>query len=230
MKPSRDIFSDLYRDQGRSPIRPPHGHLSRRLAGRWSSAICTVGLLWQVGYPPETSAQEAVGRYKNTAIATASGCGAGDELHQVTGVVVSVHDGDSVTITQQAKRVPVRLKGIDAPESSQPFGLEARQTLAGLVLNRPVTVSYSKTDQYGRLIGRVYTAECIDVSLHQITAGMAWFYSAFECELPKNIRAQFKTSHEKARGAGIGLWAQKEPEPPWVYRNGKSPAVPTCAD
>lgn len=193
-------------------------------------AICTVGLLWQVGYPQDTSAKEAEGRHKNTEIATALECGAGDERHQVTGVVVKVHDGDSVTIIQQGNRVSVRLKGIDAPELSQSFGPEARQKLAGIVLNRPVKVSYSKKDQYGRLIGRVHTGECIDVSLHQITTGMAWFYSAYQCELPKDVRAQFKTSHEQARTAGIGLWAQKNSEPPWVYRKGKSPAVPTCAD
>jgi micrococcal nuclease len=193
-------------------------------------AICTVGLLWQVAYPQDTSAKEAVGRHKSTEIETAPECGAGDERHQVTGVVVKVHDGDSVTITQQGNRVSVRLKGIDAPELSQSFGPEARQKLEGIVLNRPVKVSYSKKDQYGRLIGRIYTDECLDVSLHQITAGMAWFYSAYQCELPKNIRAQFKTSHEQARVAGIGLWAQKHSEPPWVYRSGKNTVVPNCAD
>ena len=203
---------------------PSHLRVRRNL-----TAVC-VSLLSTFAYAPEIDAKEANDPLKKGTVHAAHRCGVIGEIYQITGVVVSVHDGDSLTITDQGKRIPVRLKGIDAPELSQPFGSDAREVLAGLVLNQAVTVTYSKKDRYGRLIGRVHTDACVDVGLHQLTVGMAWFYSVFQCELPKDARSSFQRYQDEARAAGIGLWSQKKLEPPWVHRNSKDPAVPKCPD
>ena len=75
---------------------------------------------------------------------------------QIAGKVVSVADGDTVTVldanNQQHK---IRLSGIDAPERAQPFGRQAREHLANLIAGEQVTVETSKTDRYGRSIGKV---------------------------------------------------------------------------
>ena len=49
----------------------------------------------------------------------------------LTGKVVSVHDGDTLTVLDAASSQRfIRLHGIDAPEAKQPFGNVARKALA----------------------------------------------------------------------------------------------------
>lgn len=48
-----------------------------------------------------------------------------------TGKVVSVHDGDTVTVrTDNGQTLKVRLQGIDVPELKQPFGSSPRDEAA----------------------------------------------------------------------------------------------------
>ena len=70
----------------------------------------------------------------------------------VTGKVTKVLDGDTVDIlVADALPTRIRLAQIDAPEKSQEFGLEARQTLSDLVLGKEVSVDFEKRDGYGRI-------------------------------------------------------------------------------
>src|SRR4051812_3648267 len=71
-------------------------------------------------------------------------------------VVVAVHDGDSLTI-REAGRSPrrIRIEGIDAPELQQPFGIESRDALTSLTLNKSVEVHYKGHDRYGRMLARI---------------------------------------------------------------------------
>lgn len=158
------------------------------------------------------------------------GCETEAAARTISSVVLSVHDGDTLTVTEGGRTVNVRLEGIDAPELSQPYGAQSREALARLVAQQPVTVSYSKTDRYGRVIGRVHTRDCTDVNLRQLASGMAWFYAAFQCELPGSARRQYRTTQEAARSERVGLWAQEQPEAPWMRRNGRHPATPACRD
>ena len=51
----------------------------------------------------------------------------------LTGRVVGVHDGDTLTLLVEGNRqIKVRLAGIDAPELSQPYGQKAKQALSNL--------------------------------------------------------------------------------------------------
>jgi endonuclease YncB( thermonuclease family) len=56
--------------------------------------------------------------------------------------VLSVGDGDTITITSGAQKTRVRLACIDAPETSQtPYGIESRQALQKLLpIGTEVTV------------------------------------------------------------------------------------------
>ena len=52
---------------------------------------------------------------------------------------VSVHDGDTLTAVDASNtQHKVRLAGIDAPETKQPFGTKARERLAELTLRKVV--------------------------------------------------------------------------------------------
>ena len=86
----------------------------------------------------------------------------------ITGKVVGVSDGDTITILDDQKRQrKIRLDGIDAPESSQDFGSRAKQSLSDLVFGKTVRVISSKKDRYGRTLGKV-TIDGRDINLEQI--------------------------------------------------------------
>ena len=71
--------------------------------------------------------------------------------------VLSIGDGDTITITNGAQKTRVRLACIDAPETSQAsYGMESRQSLQRLLpIGTEVTVRSKATDRYGRTVGEV---------------------------------------------------------------------------
>src|SRR5690554_5839444 len=81
---------------------------------------------------------------------------AGLEADDLRGRVVSVADGDTITVLDAGRMEHrIRLNGIDAPESRQPFSQVSRRQLSELVAGRDVLVVWDKRDRYGRLIGTV---------------------------------------------------------------------------
>ena len=83
-------------------------------------------------------------------------------LADVTGKVVKVTDGDTIHVLSEGARIKVRLTGIDAPESNQPYGKASRKHLASLLAGKEVFVESSKTDRYGRTLGKIWVqpADC----------------------------------------------------------------------
>ena len=93
----------------------------------------------------------------------------------LTGTVVAVSDGDTITVLTPAKKqYKIRLLGIDAPEKMQPFGRKSKFSLSDLVLLKEVTVQTDQRDQYGHDLGKV-TLDGRDINLVQIERGMAWW-------------------------------------------------------
>lgn len=154
---------------------------------------------------------------------TSTVCGFATGTKSLNGTVHSVHDGDTITVNSQN----IRLDSIDAPELAQTYGAQARQTLANLVLGKNVTVTYSKVDKYGRIVGSVFTDTCIYANLNQVANGAAWYYKAYQCEIAATTRNSFEAAQADAQGKDLGLWSQPA-TPPWVYRNGVDAQVPTC--
>ncbi|MBG6075269.1 thermonuclease family protein [Polaromonas sp. CG_9.11] len=157
---------------------------------------------------------------------TLCGVDVGNKL--LEGLVTQVHDGDTVTLGSAASAYQIRLDSIDAPELAQPFGSLSQAALAKAVLGKSVKVAYSKTDQYGRIVGAVFTDSCQYVNLDQVAVGLAWFYKAYQCEISEAARNQFMQAQNKAVQEKAGLWAQTDPEAPWFYRNGSEPVTPVC--
>lgn len=136
----------------------------------------------------------------------------------LTGRVVGVHDGDTVTVLDQFKRQhKVRLAGIDAPELGQAFGRASRDHLAKLVSGKSVTVEWHKRDRYGRVVGKVQQGK-IDAGFEQIRAGLAWHYKKYEQEQSEEDRAGYAGAQVIARGMRFGLWADNQAIAPWNYR------------
>ena len=155
-------------------------------------------------------------------------CGYSVGATLVSGTVISVHDGDTVKISTLSGVRDIRLEGIDAPELAQPYGPQSQANLSALVLNKPVTVAYSKLDQYGRVVGTVFTSSCQLANLTQLHAGAAWFYKAYQCEQTASLRSLYAVAQTTASESRLGLWAATDPEAPWYFRNGREPATPVC--
>ena len=79
------------------------------------------------------------------------------DLEFITGRVIGVTDGDTVTVLDQRNTErKIRLEGIDAPESDQAYGPESQEALASKVLDMDVFVEPAGKDKYGRTLGRIY--------------------------------------------------------------------------
>ena len=96
------------------------------------------------------------------------------ESRGVQGVVSKVTDGDSLWLTPAGKPpIKVRLRDIDAPESCQPWGEQARAALTDLALNKVATLQISGRDSYGRTLGVLMIDE-LNVGKTLVENGHAW--------------------------------------------------------
>lgn len=134
------------------------------------------------------------------------------EPQTFTGKAVSVHDGDTLHVLDDAKHEhTVRLDGIDAPETRQPFGTKARDRLAEITKGKSVKVIAGKRDKYGRTVARI-EVEGQDVNRQLVADGLAWHYAEYSRD------ATLAEAEREARAVGRGLWADREPVPPWEWR------------
>lgn len=94
-----------------------------------------------------------------------------------TGWVSWVMDGDTVLLVRDGQHEPVKLRvdGIDAPETCQPGGAEARDAMIRLALRKPVQVLDLGQDSYGRQLGRLSVGG-VDLGAELVRTGMAWAY------------------------------------------------------
>ena len=134
------------------------------------------------------------------------------------GLVVSVSDGDTLTVLDEEKvQHKVRLAGIDAPEKRQAFGARAQQALGAAVHRQSVSVVWQKKDRYGRIVGKVLV-QGQDVGLSLVGSGLAWHYKAYEREQSASDRGAYAQAEVIARSRRLGLWRDDDPMPPWDFR------------
>ena len=134
----------------------------------------------------------------------------------LSGVVTNVVDGDTIDIGKDR----VRLKYIDAPENTlkhiQIYGKESSEYLTSLILNKNVTVTYSKNDlSYGRIVGTVMVGKT-NANKMMVSEGYAWSYTGYSTKA-------FDKLQSAAKLAKIGMW---KPElnvtcEPWNFRKKK---------
>ena len=129
-------------------------------------------------------------------------------LFALSGKVVSVHDGDTITILQDKQQIKVRLFGIDAPELKQPFGRKSKEFLASMIAGQIVEVEENGKDRYKRTIGTIYL-DGADINAQMVENGYAWAYRRFSKKYaPQESAAKFEK---------LGLW-RDDPIPPWEWR------------
>ena len=131
--------------------------------------------------------------------------------------VLSVGDGDTITITSGAQKIRVRIACIDAPETSQtPYGIESRQALQKLLpIGAEVTVRTKATDSYGRTVGEVLKGST-NINQSLVGSGNAFVYWQYisGCD-----RQTYSRLENDARLKRLGVWSVPGGiQRPWDYR------------
>jgi len=135
------------------------------------------------------------------------------EFHTLTGKVVYIADGDTITVLDSDNvQHKIRLHGIDAPERKQSFGTKAKEALAEKVHEQTVRIVWKEKDRYGRIVGDVHLGDR-NINIEMVHDGFAWWYRTYapKSKLLEAAEAEAKTEKR-------GLWHDKNPEPPWEFR------------
>ncbi|MGV6989134.1 thermonuclease family protein [Testudinibacter sp. P80/BLE/0925] len=126
---------------------------------------------------------------------------------------IHISDGDSFTcLTNNHKRIKVRLVGIDAPENGQVYGKQAKQQLAKLIHKQSVTLKIDGIDQYARRLATVYDMQHQNINRLMVESGYAWAYRFYKKD-PQYQQAQLEAQWKKR-----GLWQDRHPQEPYLWR------------
>ena len=133
--------------------------------------------------------------------------------------MLSVGDGDTLTVSDGLRRVTIRLACIDAPETAQsPYGLEARKTLQLLApIGSSVSIRGSKTDRYRRTLGEVFRGNS-NINLELVRRGDAFAYRQYLSGCDRNAYLDAERYAELNR---TGVWSVPGGiTRPWDWRRG----------
>ncbi|MGH7257019.1 MAG: thermonuclease family protein [Nitrospiraceae bacterium] len=117
--------------------------------------------------------------------------------------------GDSI---RDGKAEQIRLNGIDCPEKKQPFGTRAKQFTSQEAFGKEVTVKEVGRDRYGRTLAEVILPDGRSLNQELLKAGLAWWFRKYSKDIGLG------DLEDEARLANRGLWADKNPVPPWEWR------------
>lgn len=139
-----------------------------------------------------------------------------------TGKVIKVYDGDTITVALYVfggfYKFSVRMDGYDTPEIKpkkgtteekaveKKWGIRARDFLAGMVMNKIVTLNCKDYDKYGRILGEVLLGGK-NINYIMIKDGYSrlydgghkdtWDFTAFEKKWKRDQKLKQKNAKEK---------------------------------
>ena len=126
-------------------------------------------------------------------------------------MVVRVYNGDTVMAQGHDIEIIVELVGIDAPEMAkrgkpaQPYGKEAKEYLAGMILNRTVDIKGYGVTWWSRVRG-VLSLEGKNINLEMVKAGWA---EVEREKLPEDFDTiPYLEAERKAKSTNFGMWVQ----------------------
>lgn len=140
-----------------------------------------------------------------------------DDLRERTRArVIRVIDGDtlvaqfSLSPSAAVKKATIRLIGVDAPETvdpyipPQPYGIEAANTLRALLDAKEIELEFDTelTDIYGRMLAYVFVDE-MDVQRIILSKGLARTMTEFSYVR----QAEYAAIAADARAQNLGLWS-----------------------
>jgi micrococcal nuclease len=119
--------------------------------------------------------------------------------------VVSVTDGDTIKVDIDGELTPVRLIGINAPESGQAFYAESKAKLDDLVSNKSVRLEKDLTniDDFGRLLRYVFEGHTF-VNEQMVISGLA---TAKDYEPDTKYSEILHSAETDAINEQLAIWA-----------------------
>jgi endonuclease YncB( thermonuclease family) len=141
--------------------------------------------------------------------------GGADQLY---GKVTKVTDGDTIEVETQGRSTPVRLIGVDAPETVAPdqpigcFGKEASEYAKRVLKDRLVGLEIPRIgdseDAYGRTLAYVYLDADGDGRYeHLFNEELIELGLARTTSFAHTYRREFERAREEAEERGAGLWS-----------------------
>lgn len=138
--------------------------------------------------------------------------------------VIEVTDGDTYLVQRaDGRTATIRLYGVDAPETTQPYGIKAMNQARRYIGGANVRVSVEEIGRYGRAVARL-EVQGGDLGAMLIQDGLAWHYEQYAPNATEYARLE-----RQARNANRGLWSQVSPVPPWAWRDRTSGPGETSA-
>lgn len=136
--------------------------------------------------------------------------------HPLTAHVVGIIDGDTVDVViPPARRVRVRLHGVDTPESGEPFSQQALVFTRVLMFSRDVAITGKDVDVYGRLVARI-VIDGNDASEAVIAAGLGCTFHRYVSD------PLLDAALSRARAGHLGFWADGAHQPACVGREART--------
>jgi endonuclease YncB( thermonuclease family) len=126
--------------------------------------------------------------------------------------VVTVHEGDRLTIRHDGRSQTIYLKDIDCPDLKQPYGKQAKHATAAFVGNREVVVRALTRDKQGRTSAEVHLPNGPNVGRELVKEGLAWWKRSGSGD------QSLGDLEELARAERKGLWSEPDPVPPWKWK------------
>ncbi|BBL79457.1 hypothetical protein RxyAA322_13110 [Rubrobacter xylanophilus] len=140
--------------------------------------------------------------------------GGADTLY---GRVTKVIDGDTIEVEAQGRSTPVRLIGVDTPETVAPdqpigcFGPQASEYTKQILADRLVRLEIPRIgdseDAYGRTLAYVYLDADGDGRYERLfNEDLIELGLARTTDFPHTYRREFERAREEAEERGAGLW------------------------
>jgi len=136
-------------------------------------------------------------------------------LQAYEAVVARILDGDSFRVRHGRSIETIRLYGIDCPEYRQEGWQQAKKMTQALLGKGPIDIQSMDVDRYGRTVALVHAQGRL-INAELVASGWAWLYRRY-CHAQPFCR-QLETLERDARLHDRGVWAQKRPVPPWVWK------------
>ena len=193
---------------GHLPQLSIHGraiaHAGLWLIGPWVALVAGSVALAEVGPPP----LQPVAQSTNL----------GTPASQWVGWVTKVVDGDTLHVqpAQGGASQKLRIKGIDAPEVCQAWGMQSREALARLVWGQRVTVQLNDVDDHGRWLAQVFV-NGEDVGARLVAQGHAWSYQF------RRDPGPYAFQQQQAAINRLGLFGQPQAMRPREFRQRHGP-------
>lgn len=133
-------------------------------------------------------------------------------------LLLGVIDGDTVLVYKDNKPEKIDLAGIDAPELSQDYGLEAWRLLKSKLTDEKVRIANVRAES-----GEVILPGNVNAGMHMVSEGFAWCNKNYDRSTVSMNTDPYCQIETEARGDKKGLWAGKAVEVTRIVQQPQSP-------